>query len=173
MLAIASSDELRSEITCILRPVPVLDEQSREYVAGVLAFPLSHSMEEIRLNHRAAYNSEVAENPEIRLQHFTDMSNRCLCAGAFYLDELEKDETIDEVGLMDLGKAGYRAAAMHASRMEADGTIYTRLSETFHQIVAYVNPLMKKYMDGRNSIPRLVFWTPRGERIFKAQYSAN
>ena len=173
MLAIASPDELRNEISGILRPVTVLDEESRRYVAGVLAFPLSHAMEEIRLNQRGAYNVEAAENPERRLRHFTEMSDRCLCAGVFYFDQMERDETVDEVGLMQLGKAGYGVAAMHASRIETDGTIYQRLSDTFHRIVAYANPLMKRYLDGRNPIPRLVFWTPQGERIFKAKYSAN
>ena len=173
MLAIASPEEFRNEVSDILRPLTVLNEESRQYVAGVLAFPLTHGMDEIRLNNTAAYNPEVAENPTRRLRHFTEMSDRCLCAGVLYLDQIERDETVDEVGLMRLGKAGYGAAAMHACSVKTDGSVYQRLSDAFHQIVAYANPLMKKYIDGRTPIPRLVFWTPHGERIFKARYSAN
>jgi hypothetical protein len=169
-MLLAKPDDLIREINDVIRPVPVLDEEGRQYVAGVLAFPLSHSVEEIRLNHIAAYNPEVAENPQLKLMHFAEMSDRCLCAGAFYLDELEKDKALDEVGLMRLGKAGYRAAAVHAP--EDAGNVYQRLAEAFHQIVAYVNPLMIKYLGGKE-IPRLVFWTPEGERIFKAGYSSN
>ena len=172
-MLLANADDLREEIKELIKHVPVLDHESREYVSGVLAFPLTTTVEEIRMNNMAAYNSEVAEHPERKLRHFTKMSERCLCAGAFYLDEMEKDRTVDEVGLMQLGKAGYRAAAMHCNIMGNENPVYQRLSEVFLQIVAYVNPLMKKFLDGRDAVPRLVYWTPQGERILRANYSGN